>query len=426
MISQTGYPRNGLGLRGNVAHEMSKHYRLKFLGLSLAALLGMSSCTLVPGSPGAERVETGGPLAGSSAPSGDTQYFPGFRPVSGVSVDSAQAEAGTVFLGSVFPGNGRADLSFYGFNAAKTAWRVDTNPSCVGTVVTEVNGEPAVVILDSDARTDGQGPVSVVVATAFAADDAEVLWGPTRVPGPSAGSGLIFTDTPKALTADPPPGVLLDADTGAVVEVGTGTALYEHHGTALAGSETSFSALDTGSGNILWSSADLRRPAGADPEAAVRFTGAYGPSTGGIVVLEWDAGDAEPVPVAYSLRSGEELGQVPGEPAAAAAVDEATGTVLLTSEARNGSRVLRAFRPGAGLLWRKSFDEARVSSIGGGAVFALLNGVAARIDVESGAILDTGDARLPVSVLPNGTALFPTRKQSTFALAVPDGPAGNG
>ncbi|BAS07621.1 hypothetical protein AHiyo4_10430 [Arthrobacter sp. Hiyo4] len=62
---------------------------------------------------------------------------------------------------------------------------MDTNPSCVGTVPTQVGGEAAIVILDSDARKDGKGRVSITVATAFSAADGDLLWGPTEVPGPS-------------------------------------------------------------------------------------------------------------------------------------------------------------------------------------------------------------------------------------------------
>ncbi|SDI89653.1 hypothetical protein SAMN04488693_13122, partial [Arthrobacter subterraneus] len=94
---------------------------------------------------------------------------------------------------------------------------MDTNPSCVGTVPTQVGGEAAIVILDSDARSDGQGRVSITVATAFSAADGDLLWGPTEVPGPSPGTGLIFANTPKALTNERTPTTLLDAASGAVV-----------------------------------------------------------------------------------------------------------------------------------------------------------------------------------------------------------------
>ena len=57
--------------------------------------------------------------------------------------------------------------------------------------------------------------------------------------------------------------------------------------------------------------------------------------------------------------------------------------------------------------------------------YAELVGVAARIDIDSGAILDTGDLVLPMSVLPDGRTLFPTKERTVYAIAVPekqDGP----
>ena len=57
---------------------------------------------------------------------------------------------------------------------------------------------------------------------------------------------------------------------------------------------------------------------------------------------------------------------------------------------------------------------------GPGVAYAELDGVAAEIDIDSGAILDTGDFVLPVSMLPDGTALFPTKQRTVYAIAVPE------
>jgi hypothetical protein len=362
-----------------------------------------------------------GPI-GSSGSTDDSRLFPGFEVTSNVRIDSAPAAAGAAFIGSAFPREGRSSLSFYGFNAKGTLWRIDTNPSCVGTVLTSVGGQPAVVVLDSDARKDGQGPVSITTATAFSAGSGDVLWGPVEVPGPSAGNGLIFANTPKALTAGTTPGTLLDASTGTVVETSAGeTALYEHHGAALVGSESEFSVFDTASGGTLWSAGELRTPDGTAAGAKVRFIGSYGPATGGIVVLRWEEQGKEPQDVMYSLRTGEPLGQLAGSPAGTAAVDGSSGTVLLASELVDGSQMLTAVRPGEGTLWTKSFARsAWITAAGPGVAYAELDGVAAKIDIASGAILDTGDFVLPVSVLPDGTALFPTNERTVYAIAVPE------
>ncbi|SDQ44013.1 hypothetical protein SAMN04489742_1121 [Arthrobacter crystallopoietes] len=384
--------------------------------------------------PTAHRMDIGKPPTGPFASTGPTastastastdgaRLFPGFEVTSAVRIDSAPAAAGATFIGSAFPRDGRSSLSFYGFNAEGTLWRVDTNPSCVGTVLTSVGGQPAVVILDSDARQDGQGPVSFTTATAFSAGSGDVLWGPTEVPGPSAGNGLIFANTPKALTAGTTPGTLLDAGTGSVVETPAGeTALYEHHGAALIGTESKFLAVDTGSRGTLWSADELRRPNGTTAGAKVRFTGSYGPATGGVVVLRWEEQGMKPQDVVYDLRTGEPLGQLAGSPAGMAVTDGSSGTVLLASELTDGSQLITAVRPGAGTLWTKSFARsARITAAGPGGAYAELDGVAAKIDIDSGAILDTGDYVLPVSLLPDGTALFPTKERTVYALAVPE------
>lgn len=404
-------------------HQMYKHYsRVMVTALSAPALLLLSACSGGGSGVGAQRVNVGEPLTRAVSSAGGEDYFPGFRPVSSVSVDGAPKGTGSAFTGSVFPAGGRENLSFYGFNSSGTRWRIDTNPSCVGTVLTSVNGEPSIVILDSDARTDGKGTVSVTVATAFAVDDGEKLWGPTEVPGPSTG-GLIFANTPKGLTAEKAPGTVLDADTGAAVDLAArpGTALYEHHGTVLLGDGPALSAIDAGSGQVLWSSSDLRRPPGADPEADVVFRASYGPSSGGVVVLEWTAAGDSSVPVVYDLQTGKELAQASGTPAGIARVDAATGTVLFTARQPSGDHVLQAVRPGTGLLWSKAAKDAEVFAAGHEAVYARLNGTSAKMDLESGAILESGQFVLPEAVLADGSALFPTREGSTgYVLAKPE------
>lgn len=188
--------------------------------------------------PTAQRVEIGNPPTSPHGETADPRFFPGFEVTAEVRIDSAPAAAGAAFIGSAFPRDGRSSLSFYGFNAEGTLWRIDTNPSCVGTVLTSVGGQPAVVILDSDASKDGQGP---------------------------------------------------------------------------------------------------------------------------------------------------------------------------------------AVRPGAGSLWSKSFaHSARITAAGPGVAYAALDGVAAKIDIDSGSILDTGNYVLPVSMLPDGTALFPTKERTVYAMAVPE------
>lgn len=394
---------------------MYKHYSwVRMAALAVPALFLLSACSAVSPEVGAEPVPVGEPPTRPLSDPGPEGFFPGFHPVSNVEIDSAPKGAGTAFAGSVFPAGGREDLSFYGFNPAGALWRIDTNPSCVGSVVTRVGGEPSIVILDSDARTAGQGPVSVTVASAFAMDDGERLWGPTKVPGPSTG-GLIFANTPKGLSAEKAPGTVLDADTGAVLEAdpGLGAAVYEHHGTVLFDSGAALTAVDAGSGEALWSTGEVSRPPGAAPDARPVFRGHYGPSSGGVVILEWATAAGAGVPVAYDLLTGGNLVQVPGEPAGIAKVDDASGLTLLPARQANGAYTLTAVHPGRGLLWRQEFRSLEVTAVGGGAVYARINGAAARIDLDSGAVLESGQFVLPEAVLADGSAIFPARDSST-------------
>ncbi|WP_182977048.1 PQQ-binding-like beta-propeller repeat protein [Arthrobacter cheniae] len=392
------------------------------VGVSLAVLLGATGCLPAGEQSGAQRVDVGEPLMTASDSTAGEGLFPGFDVNSEVRIDSTPFAVGGSFIGSAFPRDGRSMLSFYGFDATGTTWRVDTNPTCVGTAPTQVRGEAAIVILDSSTRNDGQG-VSITVATAFSAADGDVLWGPTEVPGPSSGTGLLFANTPKALTSERTPATLLDAASGAVVDESAGPALYEHHGTALEGTADNFSAIDSRSGETLWASAELSPdPFGVSPAASARYEGSYGPSTGGLVIVEWadPAGAVAPVSVIHDLRTGAPLGRVDGTPSGIAAVDDASQTVLFTSQYAEGGYVVTAARPGKGLLWAKEFaSQAQVSTIGAGMVYAQVDGQAARIDLDSGTILTSGQYTLPMAMLPNGTALFPTDQAGTYTVATP-------
>lgn len=394
------------------------------LSISLIALLAVTGC--LPGSErtGAQRVDVGKPPTTASQAVLDDRLFPGFEVTSEVRIDSTPFAVGDTFVGSVFPRDGDSQLSFYGFNATGTIWRIDTNPSCVGTVPTQVGDEAAIVILDSDAGQDWQGGVSTTVATAFSAADADPLWGPTEVPGPSPGSGLIFANTPKALTNKRTPATLLDARSGAVVGEPAGTALYEHHGTALEGEADSFSAIDSRSGRTLWSS-DQLSPEFIDvtAEISVQFDGDYGPSTGNILILNWIDAAGKSVAVLHDFRTGAALDRVYGIPSGEATVDAATQTVLLTSQRTNGAYRITAVRAGKGVIWTRDSDSpAVISATGAGVLYAGVNGHSAKMDLDSGKTLTSGEYVLPIAVLPDGTALFPTNQPEVYTIALPAHP----
>lgn len=402
--------------------EMFEHIRGRTaLSISLIALLAVTGC--LPGTErtGARRVAIGEPPTTASQAVLDNRLFPGFEPAFEVRIDSTPFVVGGTFVGSVFPRDGDYQLSFYGFNATGTIWRVDTNPSCVGTVATRVGDEAAIVILDSDASQNRQGGVSITVATAFSAADAEPLWGPTEVPGPSPGSGLIFANTPKALTNERTPATLLDAASGAVVDGPVGMALYEYHGTALEGTADSFSAIDSRSGDTLWSSAQLG-PGFIDVNAGIsaRFDGDYGPSTGNILILNWIDSAGKSVAVLHDFRTGAALGQVDGIPSGEATVDDVTQTVLLTSQRTYGAYRITAVRAGKGVIWTRDSDSPIVTSAtGGGVLYAQADGQSVTMDLDTGKTLTSGEYVLPIAVLPDGAALFPTNQPEVYTVAHP-------
>lgn len=400
--------------------EMFEHIRRRMaLSISLIALLVVTGCLPDTERTGARRVDIGEPPTTAPQTELDNRLFPGFEVASEVRIDSTPFAIGDTFVGSVFPHEGNSQLSFYGFNATGTIWRVDTNPSCVGTVPIRVGDEAAIVILDSDARKDGRGKVSTTVATAFSAADAKPLWGPTEVPGPSPGSGLIFANTPKALTNERTPATLLDAASGVVVGEPAGMALYEHHGTALQGTAESFTAIDTSSGDTLWSSTQLS-PGFIDVNAgsSARYDGDYGPATGNILILNWTDSAGQSVAVLHDFRTGAALGQVDGIPSGEATVDDATQTVLLTSQRANGAYRITAVRAGKGVIWTKDSDSpAATTAAGAGVAYARVDGQSVKIDLQSGKTLTSGEYALPIAVLPDGTALFPTNQDGTYAVA---------
>ena len=388
---------------------MFVHFRVRVGAvLAVAVLVALSACAPPPGVVGAAAVAVeAAPVSGAATADTAGSLWPGYRVTSTVRFDSAPQAVGGTFIGAVFPDSGRPELSFYGVNATGAVWQVDTNPSCVGTVRTRVGA-------------NGQEPVTRTVATAFSAADGQVLWGPVQVPGPSAGDGLIFADTPKALTLERTPGTLLRAGTGAVVKAGPpGMPLYEYRGIALIGGTEQFAALDTDSGSVRWTEETVIRPQGVPDDARPRFEGAYGPATGGAVVLEWDTPQRHRTPVLHDLATGQPLVELPGEAAGEAVVDEETGTVLLVSQLPGGAPVVTAVQPGGEVLWQlESTQQIRVSAVGAGMVFADLGGQPTRIDLSTGAVLQSGDFVLPEAVLPDGTALFPTTDGTVYALAV--------
>lgn len=414
-------------MHATVTIEMYEHIRRSIAaGFSLALLAGMTACFPDAEAPGARRVSVGQSSTAPLKPAQGGRLFPGLKIVSEVRSDSTPIAIDKTFVGSAFPRDGRSRLGFFGFNASGTAWRVETNPSCVGTVPTQVGNEPTIVILDSNARKNGKGPVTTTVATAFSAGGGDVLWGPTEVPGPSPRTGLVFANTPKALTGLRPPATLLDAASGAVVDLAaangqSGTALYEYRGTALAGTADNFAAIDSGSGKTLWTAAQLD-PEGSGAGAGARplFKGSYGPSTGGVVVLDWTSPDGSTVKIIHSIRTGAPLGPVNGTAAGMATADYTSQIVLLTSRGKDGTYSITAVHPQKGVLWTtESWRQAMVASMGGGAAYAQLNGKATRMALDSGTVLAAGDYNLPVAVLADGTALFPTHQPEVYAVAIP-------
>ncbi|HJF77964.1 MAG TPA: PQQ-like beta-propeller repeat protein [Brevibacterium linens] len=145
---------------------------------------------------------------------------------------------GDVFL-SAGSGDDHLDFSAVDSNGT-TLWQAQRPTGCTGFSVTaDSEGTPLAVLTDSssDKTCDTE-----VTATAYDLETGEQRWGPSDVPGPMQGPGVVFSAADEGET------VALDPDTGEVAsaESSTSRVLGEYQGTILSVGQDTLSASDGG------------------------------------------------------------------------------------------------------------------------------------------------------------------------------------
>lgn len=222
------------------------------VAFALATAAGLvSGCAAPPGQPDPAAAQTGtttaapGPVA-VGLPVDPVEIDPRSLPEAfdeSTAVDPgwqhAPMESAGVFLGRSEPDGDAGTVRFTAVDSAGMLLWEAVRPSSSVAVLSTAHGRP-VVVLTEDGPAQDQ-----VDATAYDLVTGEDLWGPTGVPGPHTGPGLVFGPD-GARTA-------LDATSGAVLATDgpDGTVVGEHDGSVLTATAGELRAI--GASGPLWS-----------------------------------------------------------------------------------------------------------------------------------------------------------------------------
>lgn len=321
--------------------------------------------------------------------------------------DDVPFRAGSMLVGLVFPTDQQSDLQIVGVDPqGTTQWAVQTNPSCVGFGVTRVEDQWAAVVLASDADNRDGKIATKTTANAYDVSDGSRVWGPTSVPGPMQGPGLIFGQTNPSVVGDEPEAkLMLAAGTGEPVDPPRDGAvpLYEHHGVGLFGSDDEVMAVDTRTGSVLWESDQLDLPPEWPIEApVVELLAATGASEAGVIALSWSDSttgeDGVQQTSLHELSSGRLITDLGTEQEPRTVVDTDTGTVIVGGLA--GYRETRAFdRESGDLRWKDdgSGGMMDITLAGHGIGYGTRAGQSVAVDLHTGRILEEGGWPVPVA-----------------------------
>lgn len=396
----------------------SRHVRRRVAVAVVASAFGLSACG--PGSTDAEQVP-------ASAPAEQPRPAPTFAPptpapavppesvpalVTGAPTwlapfDDVPYPAGEMLVGMVYPADDEAMLSIIGVDrTGATRWAVRTNPACVGFGVVRAGERSIAVILSSDADNRNGRVATETTASGYDATDGSRVWGPTPVPGPLHGPGLIFGTSAGSVVGGPEGAkVMLSADGRVVSGPAGAVARYEHDGIGLFENAGTLTAVDTATGATLWDSADIPRPAGAAAGAALVET--VHAADRGVVAVRWPgAGEATRVAL-HDLRTGRLITTVDtAEPRTT--VDETTGTVLVAG--LDGGRHTRAVDLATGeTRWgdRDPAGALDVTLTDRGTGFATRGARSVAVDLRSGRTLAEGSWPVPVARSDAGIVIAP-------------------
>ena len=391
---------------------------------TLASVVLLAACSGPPSQLGAHRVADAVNLVDLTATSAMPALPSEYLATGIVQFDSQPAVSHNVFVSTLFPNSEVEGLNFIGLSGAGTRWQIETNPSCVGFVLTRDGDRELIVILDSDATAEAGKLATRTVATAFESESGAIAWGPVDVPGPARGSGLIFADTPKGIVSDDvSPAVMLSAHNGtvSVAEDATGASTIKHesNGTGLIETAGLLTAVDTATRKVLWDEGTLSRP--TDVGASSPVSVADNVSQGDVVFLDWVDSAGDTVVSAHNVRTGAMLAEFSGHLTGPSIIDESSENLAVSSfRPTDGATILTAINPNSGTLWEQVL-ESDTTPVSASDKVIYLRGEMGNVTItwSDGHQQQRPQERIPMAVLSNGTGLFPTGEPYEYILASP-------
>lgn len=333
--------------------------------------------------------------------------------------DDVPLSADAMLVGLVFPGDEESDLSIAGTGPdGTTPWKVQTNPSCVGFGVTRAQEQPAAVVLASDADNRDGKVATETTANAYDVADGEQVWGPTPVPGPMQGPGLIFGENAPSVVDDEDaeePKLMLAAETGEPVDPPREGAdpLYEHEGVGLFEHDDDLIAVDTDSGSTLWESDGMERPQEWSPEEPDVELLPTEASEDGVIALRWSGSgseeQAEQRTSLHEINTGRMIADLGDEPEPRTVLDTDSGTVVVGG--LEDYRETRAFdRESGELRWEDDGSDGMLDMTlaAHGRGYGTRSEDSVAIDLETGRTLEQGDWEVPVAASASDVLVAPS------------------
>lgn len=209
--------------------------------------------------------------------------------------------AGAYFVGFAAPGGDGAPLEYSVVDSYGTLrWTALRPAACTGFAVSTADGEPIVVLTDSDvvegeargSGADGDDGRWRTTASAYLLATGERVWGPVPVPGTVQGPGLVFgASAAGSVLGATGPRIALDPVSGAIV-VDEATdpdvrVVGEYDGIVVTAAHGLLTALAAADGTTLWSAP---APVGG---SVIAVPGRSAPPGGALVTT----GPREPVTV---------------------------------------------------------------------------------------------------------------------------------
>jgi len=147
-------------------------------------------------------------------------------------------------------------------------WEALRPLACTGAALSRDRDGRAIAVLPDVSVEDGQ--IAAMSLTGYDLSTAEVLWGPTPVPGPQAAPGMVFAGSGDQPMGEGGPRVAIDAGTGEVAvseeALDGGRILAEHLGVMLHMDGEELVATGTAEGTESWRVATPGPGPAGDPD----------------------------------------------------------------------------------------------------------------------------------------------------------------